>query len=765
MLLTYENIVGSILQVVDTICINISSAIYNVIGFLYQIFMALASAQIFTSDQYQNISKNVYYIIGVVALFLISYALLRAIINPDGGGKSEYAVSKIVPNVLKAIILIAFVPALFSIAYRVQNVVIATNVIPKIVLGKTYNDGKGTSPNGKELDFKTVGRTTANIMFKAFLYPSSTDKGQSYAEEEIEASDCYASYNACSQELLNGQKYSFKQASDAVESGDLDFAVYANYARFIHGKPQMLEYNGILQIVAGIFAAYIFLNYCIDLGVRAVKLGYYQVIAPLPILTILIPGQSKVFNSWLKSTLSTFAEVFIKIAILFFGLLLIQNLPDFKNLWTDSIFGEPSVGVANFAKVFLIIGILIFIKQAPKLLSDLFGIQAGSFKLGLKDKLGEMAGIGGVTKSTLDSAQGGITGALGAGWTAKRNGLTFADGAKYGFANGWKGKGNQFNKQRQQIYSKAFDGEGKVGIFGTRSYFDQMGAQINKDTKNAYRQRNFERVLGYENSEDFQNMYKEEYAKQAGAVQARMAAVQERRDREIADYNARSNSLKERIAAGKEIESRISENEALVANGEAGFASAKSSAMARLDQELRNAEASGDTERANSIRKRREDLQNRTYNDARRLLDEAKANRVDVSSLENQLNRVETQRMNDASLDAADKELEELGKQLSSYKDEYDYVMNGTRSFKTEQDRQIDGKVTSILSNTRAAYQIGNAEYADVIKSHASNVSEEAAKAYAKTPEAQRAAAVFGMGMDKFGKSGAAPEPPKSDSK
>ena len=70
--MSYEQIIGPIIQLIDTIFIYINSLIYDFVSFVYQIFVALAGARIFTSEQYQAIANRVYVIIGVVSLFLIS---------------------------------------------------------------------------------------------------------------------------------------------------------------------------------------------------------------------------------------------------------------------------------------------------------------------------------------------------------------------------------------------------------------------------------------------------------------------------------------------------------------------------------------------------------------------------------------------------------------------------------------------------------------------------------------------------------------------
>ena len=113
----WEQIVGALTQFIDTMFIYLNSFVYSFVSFMYQIFLALAGAQIFNSDIFRAIANRIYIIIGVVTLFLIAYALLKAIVDPEGTSKSEYSVRKIVPNVIKTIMLIGLTPVLFSILH------------------------------------------------------------------------------------------------------------------------------------------------------------------------------------------------------------------------------------------------------------------------------------------------------------------------------------------------------------------------------------------------------------------------------------------------------------------------------------------------------------------------------------------------------------------------------------------------------------------------------------------------------------------------
>ena len=247
---------------------------------------------------------------------------------------------------------------------------------------------------------------------------------------------------------------------------------------------------------------YIFVSMCIDMGLRAIKLAYYQIIAPIPILTRIIPGQKKIFDNWLKGAISTFIEVFIVLGAVSLGLLLINEasniLGSFANIWGS----EPPFFVKAFAYVFIIIGVLLFIKQAPKLFFDMFGLKPGSFKLGIADKLKEAPIAGRVA--------GAVTGGIGAGYTSLLNGQGFVQGAKYGISQGWKSKGNQFNSQRKNIYNKEYGLKGSPSLFHSGQQLpERWSDNVRKATERGYKN-NLKSYLDMrEKRPNFQEKYNE----------------------------------------------------------------------------------------------------------------------------------------------------------------------------------------------------------------------------------------------------------------
>lgn len=515
--ISFEDIADAALNFFIMIGIHINAMIYNIATFLFDIFISIISATIFNTEDFEKIANSVYLVIGVVALFIVSYALLRAIVDPDGASKSNYAVKKIVPNILIAVILIAFVPFIFSNAYKLQGAVVRSNIIPNVVFGRNLNginatdgdcDPKNGGSNCSSSEYvEYSGRMMANDVFLAFFVPTQPigGSGQEYSKN---LTDYYNSLTItnCWLFFCDGNTLSFGEAQEKVAHGEEGFGIYAEYADWMHGKDSAknkLEYNWLLQLISGVILVYVLINFCIDMAVRVVKLGYFQIIAPIPILTIMIPGQKKIFDNWMKQSIQTFLDVFLRIFIIFMGILLINMLPDLgDDLWTNSL----SPTHPNIARAFIMIGILIFMKQAPKLIADIFGISSGSFKLGIADKLGEMALVGNQAKSLVNSTSGAITGALGAGWSSKMNGGSFRNGAKYGLASGWQnGSRNphQFNSMRQKIYNDAMGFKGKAGWFGNQNRMEKWA----DDVRNAYSDDFKDRILSsyVNNAEDYAN--------------------------------------------------------------------------------------------------------------------------------------------------------------------------------------------------------------------------------------------------------------------
>ncbi len=149
----------------------------------------------------------------------------------------------------------------------------------------------------------------------------------------------------------------------------------------------------VSSICAGVLI-YLLISFCLDLGIRTIRLAFLQLIAPIPIIMRAMPGKSSQFDKWLKKTLATYMEVFIRVFLMYMAVYLLSNLNINTNTWQGL-----------WVKAIVIMGVIAFVREAPKLISDITGIDSGNMKLGILPKL---------------AAGGALTGAalIGGGATA-----------------------------------------------------------------------------------------------------------------------------------------------------------------------------------------------------------------------------------------------------------------------------------------------------------------------------------------------------------
>jgi len=106
----------------------------------YQLFIKLAGTRLFEDNFFANFANRIYAILGVFMLFYLAYALLTAIIDPEKLAKGDKGVSKIAMNLVVSLVILGFLPTIFSYAYRMQNYILSSNLIGSLVLGTPVND-------------------------------------------------------------------------------------------------------------------------------------------------------------------------------------------------------------------------------------------------------------------------------------------------------------------------------------------------------------------------------------------------------------------------------------------------------------------------------------------------------------------------------------------------------------------------------------------------------------------------------------------------
>lgn len=426
-----------LLAILSFICLAIDSVVYFAITVAYKLFLALAQFEIFNNEAFDFLINRTYIVIGVVSLFVVAYSLLNSIINPDNASKGNKSFAKIVKNVVIAIVGVAIVPTIFNYFYYFQRVVLCNNFIPRLILQQVNTD---TST------LENIATELPELIFESFFYPNGlvadgNSNDNNFTDDLItsEASKIIINH---SNPVYDTDTYSLADAYTNAKNG---YSFWTSFEPFIFSSPGVsdnsIQYLIILSTVAGGYIAYVFLNLCLDMGLRAVKLGYLELIAPLAIMTSIVPGQDGVFKNWSKKTISCAVEVFTRLFVVVFAVYLVGTV---KNLLQPS-FGSTICGLALnpvyilLMRAIIYFSIFAFAKKAPKFFSEATGIKSDGFKIGLLDKMKENGMVqafgaigGGVTSGVRNFAANGGDNWQNAqnAWKNKNYGAAFKAAAK-----------------------------------------------------------------------------------------------------------------------------------------------------------------------------------------------------------------------------------------------------------------------------------------------------------------------------------------------
>lgn len=411
-------IVGSwLINAFYGILLTIDYVIYLAINLCYQLFEVVSKVEVFTTENVGIISRRIYTIIGIVMLFVFAYNIILGIVDPDSLNKGDKSVQNIVKNTVISVVLITLFPLICEYMQTFQDHIVENNTIGNLIMGSTVSD---TGENGSGKGALNVSTT----IFTAFYHPLN-ENGEAVTLTECETS----SAKLCPR---------YKKLADKSKNSIVDLHNFMQDSDLKNGIAEdNMEYLFPLSTIAGVVAAYLFLSFSLDLGVRAAKLGALKLIAPIPIFLRITKPKGGPFDKWFSEFTKTYLQVFERIIIINFAMLLISFVSDVNIFATD---GNFLINV--IATVVVILGILKFAKDAPKLIEEIFSVKipqmslkkkiddneyalrgasvlgaAGATAVGNVIKgIGEGKGVGGVLKTGL----GGLIGGGRQGWVQSR---------------------------------------------------------------------------------------------------------------------------------------------------------------------------------------------------------------------------------------------------------------------------------------------------------------------------------------------------------
>lgn len=388
----FSDISVSIGQAIRTLFGNLSAIIYDFIVVVYDLFVTLSRAEILDSAFIQKIYEKVGLVLGLFMMFKLIFSLLQHLLDPNKFNDKKNGFASIIQRSVIAIVLLGTVPSIFRLAFDIQNFIVGdnngnNNVIYKLIIGDSISTNVS--------DF---GTKMASDLFFSF-----------YKEEDGYVLDGGVSYDESGIPVF----IDYDTLVDNIEGGD-SFFTAVDYLAVRQNSTYVIDYNWLFSVAVGIFVVYILIMYIIQVGVRVVQLAYLQLIAPIPILSY-ISDPEGAFNKWIKQCISTYLDLFLRVAIIYFIVYLSSTIMNsFGNpssVLINSLGANVSDSMIAWVKIFILIGLLLFAKKAPELIKDLFpnmGGGAGKFSFGLNPKK--------ELNNTLAAGLiGGAVGAVGAG--------------------------------------------------------------------------------------------------------------------------------------------------------------------------------------------------------------------------------------------------------------------------------------------------------------------------------------------------------------
>lgn len=431
---------GIILDGFRSIMAGLDRVVYNLLSVIYEIFFNVATANIISGQTVKTFYSRVQLILGVVIMFKVAISLFNGIMNPDSLNDGKNGFSSIIKRVVMVLIMfVLMVPLnipnagnsddytsnsqsswnarmnengiLFGTLYEVQSRLLSQNIVSKLILGTDYSasNDEDDDPNSisnfandtlhlnvNENEYEKAARQLSSIVLRCFVTINLESEYGDPAEDDD---------RMCKEDsepkLENYDKsYAVYEDDDSTASEILaEINQMCDIQTGWGGERYAYNYLFGFSTIVGILFVIIIVSFTVDAAIRVFKLAILRLIAPIPIISYIDPKTESTFQNWVKILGKTFADLFVRLAIINFVIFFIREFG--TNSLGVTVAGNGLVGV--FSKIFIYLGLLMFAKEAPKFIADSLGIKdTGKFKL--FGGLGRLHATGSMLAGTVGSA-------------------------------------------------------------------------------------------------------------------------------------------------------------------------------------------------------------------------------------------------------------------------------------------------------------------------------------------------------------------------
>lgn len=383
---------------------------FTVLQCVYEVFFNVSTAELFSNSTIREFYYRCQLVIGVFMLFKLSVTILEGIMDPARVTDKKSGAGKIISRIITSLVILALITPinipypqnkweeqvnnngiLFGALYSLQERILSNNTIGKLILGTT-EAADDTYTQGKTLS-ESADDFAGQIFRKFFRINVVPEPKGGYDVKEGLDPETNADYRFCT--FTEDEEDFYRKASiedllaevnatcdtNSSTPGIIDI-VYKEVTKLVGKK---IYYRYSYHIFGGLTAliiSIVLILYTIDVAIRALKLAILRLIAPIPIISHMSISAKEgkgedAFSCWIRSLTSTYLELFIRLAIMYFVIFLVNNLI------TSGIHIKHGSGVVGaFSLVFIIIGMFLFARQAPRFIENSLGIKGAGGGIG-----------------------------------------------------------------------------------------------------------------------------------------------------------------------------------------------------------------------------------------------------------------------------------------------------------------------------------------------------------------------------------------------
>lgn len=387
---------------------NIDKIVYNFISTLYELLISIARTSVLSQADILDMAERVYKLLAVFMIFKVTFSLIMYVVNPDDFTDNSKGIGKLGTNIIISLALLVLTPYVFNYAFRLQTIILEDNSLAVLIFGDEMNS--------EENPINSAGDDIAYMVMTPFFIPNTSINELFECTELLDPdktinNDCFgleSDYQPYS-ENYDSTMYKLTRDGDS-ENEYFTLTALQNYAAGIENRSLglafrqematavtpddefVMEYKYVFSTILGVVVILLLLTFCLDVALRSIKLSFLQLIAPIPIISLVDPksGKDGLFKQWYQMCFKAYISLFVRLLALFFAIYIIDRVDEMVDI-VDGTY------VSNtYIKVFVIIGVLMFAKQLPQILSGL-GIKLdgdGKFNLNPLRKI-EQEAIGG----------------------------------------------------------------------------------------------------------------------------------------------------------------------------------------------------------------------------------------------------------------------------------------------------------------------------------------------------------------------------------